>query len=303
MSTEFNDAQHYGFFMGGTTLTSGNGFYIRWSEVVLASLRATGFLDNMEDGTSPPSDLSKLWLDKNSDPAVLKEWNPVGAAWEQVTSQTLFGRVPWRGEWDNSAIYRRADVVRYQGNIWIAVQPSQNQTPAENAYWDLFIEALGDYSVTPEKMANDFIIQTVATRTALKAINTTRTTSAYLKEAGREGIFKWTSGDYSTQIAADTLEGLYVKATAIAATSGAWVRQGGWALQGGYAEWFGAVADYDEADGSGTDNDAPINSALSLLPRVYLAGGYYRTANTINGPRYKGLFYANGAQSLSLIHI
>ncbi|WP_164848446.1 tail fiber domain-containing protein [Sinorhizobium meliloti] len=137
-----------------------------------------------------------------------------------------------------------------------------------------------------------------ANRAALKAINTTTHVAAYLRESGREGQFVWKTGDYSAQIASDPLEGIYVKADAVPATSGAWVRQGGWALQGGYAEWFGAVADYNQADGSGTDNDAAINAALSILPRVYLAGGYYRTANTINGPKYNALVYANGAQSM-----
>lgn len=154
MSTEFNDSQHYGFFMTGTKLTSETGKYLRQSELTLAGLRAAGFLDNMIDGTSPPSDLSQLWLDKNSDPAVLKEWNPIGAAWEQVTSQTLFGRVPWRGEWEASAIYRRADVVGYQGRIWIAIQTSQNHPPAEGTYWDLFLESAADDSIATAALQN-----------------------------------------------------------------------------------------------------------------------------------------------------
>ncbi|MDX1222688.1 hypothetical protein GOL85_13245 [Sinorhizobium medicae] len=69
-------------------------------------------------------------------------------------------------------------------------------------------------------------VQGVPTRTAMKAVDTTKFTVAYLKEAGREGAFKWTAGDFSTQITADTQEGVYVKADAIAATSGAWVRVG-----------------------------------------------------------------------------
>ncbi|MDW9902030.1 hypothetical protein GOA77_09140 [Sinorhizobium meliloti] len=138
VTTEFNDASHYGFFFSGETLRNGNGWRVRQSALVLAALRSAGFLDNMVDGTVPPA-TDKLWLDKNSDPPVLKEWNPVGAAWEQVTSQTLFGRVPWRGEWDSSWIYRRGDVVSYDGSIWIAVQQSQNHTPAEDAFWDLFL--------------------------------------------------------------------------------------------------------------------------------------------------------------------
>jgi hypothetical protein len=91
MSTEFNDASHYGFFMTGTTLTSSTGKYIRQSELALAALRAQGVLDNMIDGTAPPT-TDKLWLDKNTDPAVLKEWDPTGSAWMPMTFQRLFGR-------------------------------------------------------------------------------------------------------------------------------------------------------------------------------------------------------------------
>lgn len=99
----------------------------------------------------------------------------------------------------------------------------------------------------------------VATRTALKALDTTIETSAILTEAGREGIFKWTTGDYSTQIAADTAEGVYVKADAIAATVGAWVRVYYGAVK---AKWFGVVGD-------GTTNDtsaiqAAINTGLPV---------------------------------------
>jgi len=64
----------------------------------------------------------------------------------------------------------------------------------------------------------------VADRTALKALDTTKDTVADLKEAGREGQFVWRSGDYSAQISADTVEAIFVKANAVAAASGAWVR-------------------------------------------------------------------------------
>lgn len=152
MATEFDDSLHFATFKGPGSIRTGNAFDVRWSEITLASLRAAGFLDNMVDGIIPPS-IDLLWLDKNLDPAVLKEWDPIGSNWEPVTSQTLFGRVPWRGEWVPSAIYRRADLVSYQEAIWIAVQPSQNHAPAEDAYWDLFIAAIPAGSVTPDKVA------------------------------------------------------------------------------------------------------------------------------------------------------
>lgn len=90
-ATEFNDASHWGFFMTGTTLTSGTGKYTRVSELTLAALRAQGVFDNMVDGTAPPA-VTSLWLDKNSDPAVLKEWDATGAAWVPMTFDRLFGR-------------------------------------------------------------------------------------------------------------------------------------------------------------------------------------------------------------------
>lgn len=91
----------------------------------------------------------------------------------------------------------------------------------------------------------------VTTRTALKALDTTKDTVACLTEAGREGIFVWKSGNYSSQITADTAEGLYIKADAIASSSGAWVRSGVNTLD---VNWFGAdstgVADSASAFGA-----------------------------------------------------
>lgn len=156
MATEFNDDVHFAMFKGAGAYRTGNAFDVRWSEIVLASLRAAGFLDNMVDGTVPPT-IDKLWLDKNLDPAVLKEWDPVGANWQQVSNQTLFGRVPWRGAWATSPVYRRADLVSYQGAIWIAVQPSQNRIPVEGAYWNLFLPSLADASVTTPKLVDDSV--------------------------------------------------------------------------------------------------------------------------------------------------
>lgn len=64
----------------------------------------------------------------------------------------------------------------------------------------------------------------LATRTALKALDTTSVTYAYLTEAGRSGAFVFRSGDYASEVTADTQEGVYIKADDTATTSGAWVR-------------------------------------------------------------------------------
>lgn len=105
----------------------------------------------------------------------------------------------------------------------------------------------------------------VATRAAIKALDTATVTDAYLTEAGREGQFLWRAGDYSAQVSADSLEGIYIKANAIAATEGAWVRQRH--DLGVDVRWFGALCDNVADDG------AAINAAILALP---VTGGIVR---------------------------
>lgn len=66
----------------------------------------------------------------------------------------------------------------------------------------------------------------VATRTALKALNTAEVTTAILTESGREGPWQWTTGNFSSQVSNDTNEGAYIAADDVASTVGAWVRLG-----------------------------------------------------------------------------
>ncbi|NTG85874.1 hypothetical protein G6L15_06895 [Agrobacterium rhizogenes] len=106
-------------------------------------------------------------------------------------------------------------------------------------------------------------VTTIATRAALAAVDTTATKTIYLKEAGREGLFQWNTGDFSAQIAADSAQGLYVKATAIAATAGSWARVRGNSI---FPEWFGAVGD------NTTNDTSSIQNALNVAPLAALFG-------------------------------
>lgn len=115
----------------------------------------------------------------------------------------------------------------------------------------------------------------VASRTALKAVDTTVQTVAILTEPGREGTFVWSTGDYSTQVAADTQEGIYVKASAIAATAGAWVRVYANAVDIG---WFGAIPD------DSTPAQTAINAAIQLLAPSTVGAG----TNLLRAPRLCG---------------
>jgi hypothetical protein len=101
----------------------------------------------------------------------------------------------------------------------------------------------------------------VASRTELKTFSSG---IAYLKESGREGNFIFMAGNYSTQIAVDTQEGIYVKATAVASSAGAWVRIYAVEMK---AEWFGAVGD------GATDSTAALNAAAIASKGAVLALG------------------------------
>ncbi|MDX0112595.1 hypothetical protein GOC07_09945 [Sinorhizobium meliloti] len=106
----------------------------------------------------------------------------------------------------------------------------------------------------------------VSTRTAMKALDTTKDAAAMLLEPGRVGLFRWTTGDFSTQIAADTQEGVYVKATAIASSAGAWVRAYNDELD---PLWFGAVGDGTTDDSSAITGTLALNMKIDGFGRTY----------------------------------
>lgn len=114
----------------------------------------------------------------------------------------------------------------------------------------------GDNTNCSGNTISSITITSVATRTALKALDTTLYKTAMLTEANRTGIFNFVAGNYTSAIAADTNEGVYVKANAISAGTGSWVRE--FDFVNYQAKWFGAVADYS------TDNTAIINSMLTV---------------------------------------
>lgn len=62
------------------------------------------------------------------------------------------------------------------------------------------------------------------TRTVLKGISTVFTRAAFLKEEGRRGQFVFVEGNFSSDVAADTVEAVFIAADDTPATLGAWVR-------------------------------------------------------------------------------
>ncbi len=133
------------------------------------------------------------------------------------------------------------------------------------------VPQLDEEGQVPSSLLN-YTLKNVATRTALKALDITKVTIAYLNESGREGMFLWLEGDYSAQIALDTQEGVYIKNPTIAATVGAWVR----VFKGPVSvKWFGAT-------GKGTAvEDAAFNCAVGLFSHVFVPEGRYKTSAAI----------------------
>ncbi|QWY83142.1 hypothetical protein [Rhizobium phage RHph_X2_24] len=143
-----------------------------------------------------------------------------------------------------------------------------------------------------EAAASSVNIRNVADRTALKALNTSVSTLAFLKEGSREGFFEWQTGDFSTHIATDTLEGVYIKANDSAATVGAWVRRFTGPVN---VEWFGATGD------GVTDNTTAFQCAFnvaryasgewSFIPRGdwIINGGKFTWDTTRTGVRIDGV--------------
>lgn len=85
------------------------------------------------------------------------------------------------------------------------------------------------------------------TRTYIKTLDTSSVSVVYCNETGREGFFQWKTGDYSTQIALDTYEGIFIKANSVLSSAGSWVRV---VFGPVYVSWFGAVG--DETPGEST---------------------------------------------------
>lgn len=129
-------------------------------------------------------------------------------------------------------------------------------------------------------MTIDEVIPTVTTRAALKALNTSTVKNVFLRLGAQSGFFIWWAGDYSALIALDTTEGYAIKADAVAASAGAWLRVVGGDTMN--ALWFGV-------DGSGVSAthgavQVAINVAAYVGYKCYFPRGLYRLTSALTHP-------------------
>jgi len=134
-------------------------------------------------------------------------------------------------------------------------------------------------------------VTAAATITALKAVDTSDYNGVLVLESGKDGWFVWASGDYSAEVAADTSEAIYVKATAIAATVGVWVRRD--TAQGFNVKWWGA-----KGDGTTNDTTAFTNAMAYIQANWWATGSPENVVAQLNIPA--GLFIIDGDAELEL---
>ncbi len=94
----------------------------------------------------------------------------------------------------------------------------------------------------------------------------------------KEGFFRWKSGDYTAQVAADPYQGIY-RASGVAGygvTVGCWVRL--WDEQNAKPEWFGVVPN---SSGAAATNDVRIAACYALVPHTRFGPFDYWTTTTI----------------------
>jgi hypothetical protein len=121
-----------------------------------------------------------------------------------------------------------------------------------------------------QQQTSQLLNPTVActSRNQLANIDPTTQQAAILTEYGREGLFTWRQGSYTSQIAADLQQGIYIQST-INQSTGAWVRSYDGAVS---AKWFGAI-------GNGTTDDTTaLQGAINYiesLPTSNYWSSYY----------------------------
>ena len=123
----------------------------------------------------------------------------------------------------------------------------------------------------------------VFSRTALAAVNPDIQTVVYLSEGARSGRFKWTLGDYTARVTADTGQGRFVASSIVAkpVSVGAWVR----VIEGDFVPGFYGV-------GETADDTTALQRYLDAISGTTLADyipniNWSCNANT-SGPVYWG---------------
>lgn len=141
------------------------------------------------------------------------------------------------------------------------------QSLASSADADAARTSLGVGSAGLEAVARFPV--TLPDRAALAGYSASST--AYLRETGREGLFVWSATDLSAQVAADGQQGIMVApASDVTGISGAWVRSFSGPID---PRWFGIVAN----DSSAATKSANATALTRLISYLAASGTAFAT--------------------------
>jgi len=254
------------------------------------------YLDGSYKVVVKDADDVEVWTsDPVTDPSGLqKEWiNERAATQVSPTSFSIVGNhtdVYTAGKAlqldDASYLYGYVDSVTYVGgNTVVEVQSDDPLTGSLTRSWTGIagMNSLPQFLSGSSESLQDAVSKRVIRVTSIAAMEEYSAPVGYvfsLNAGGRSGDFDVISGDFSTELAADTLNGVYVGLSDNpTATSKVAKRRG---LNGANITWFGAVSDGGSAN---TDNMPAIQAALALTDRVIVPdpqdGSFYSVADGV----------------------
>jgi hypothetical protein len=169
------------------------------------------------------------------------------------------------------------DLANPQGSLFTTLQGFINRlrTPTDG-YGAGIIPFSSDVDYPDASVANELIPK--VTLAILPSVVPKVGKVVYVQDSGREGFFRWRTGNYSAKVAADTYKGIYCASnvSGYGPTVGCWVRL--WDEQNGKPEWFGVVPN---SSGDAAANDARIAACYAMVPHTRFGPHDYWVTTTI----------------------
>lgn len=137
--TTFNNQTHNALFAEGTSLTNGDIFAEKWSDLIISALRDIGVFDNVVIAATPPGDRTRLWLDTTPHPdlpSVLRINDPGTLQWNPITFNDLFENADSVNRFANIAELLGSTTVFSLGTILYAEREGMSYRVADTPATD-----------------------------------------------------------------------------------------------------------------------------------------------------------------------
>ena len=247
------DEAYGGGWDGSTEAPTKNALYDKIEAIVAGGGTGTDIWTNFTSVPDVITDIETLGANTGNNEVLISTGAGV-LAWENGT--TLLGSIGAMGVAGGTFTGDISVPDEAYGSGWNA----SVEAPTKNAIYDKI-----------ESLAAAEGLTTAANIAAVEALTSHSAGDVlYLYASGLEGLFTWVASDLSTEVTADTAQGVYIKATDTAATSGAWVRSE--YLETGTVNvmWFGA-------DDTGVSESVTAFKAAGVLgaANIYVPPGNF----------------------------